>query len=37
MSKSNIYFFGATAALVAFHAAIFAVLAVRQKKKEEKE
>jgi hypothetical protein len=37
MSKSNTYFIGATTALVAFHAAIFAVMAIRQKKKEEQE
>ena len=37
MSKSNTYFFGATAALVAFHAAIFSMMALRQRKKDENE
>jgi hypothetical protein len=37
MSKPNTYFFGAAAVLVAFHAAIFSLMAVRQKKKEENE
>ena len=37
MSKPNTYFFGATAALVAFHAAIFSLMAVRQKRKDENE
>jgi hypothetical protein len=37
MSTPNTYFFGATAALVAFHAAVFSLMAIRLKKKEENE